>query len=46
VAGLPLPVDIDPNDMVVAIHHDDFNGRHLWLNGDNVVEDPRKRLYS
>ena len=45
VAGLPLPVDIDPMDLVVTVHHDSFNTRHLWLNGENVVEDPRKRLY-
>jgi hypothetical protein len=45
VAGLPLPVDVDPVDLVLAVHHDDFNVRHLWLNGENVVEDPRKRLY-
>jgi hypothetical protein len=45
VAGLPLPVDIDPVDFVVVVHHDDFNSRHLWLNGENVVEDPRASLY-
>jgi hypothetical protein len=45
VAGLPLPVDIDPVDLVVTVHHDSFNTRHLWLNGENVVEDPRARLY-
>jgi hypothetical protein len=45
VAGLPLPADLDPVDLVVAVHHDDYNTRHLWLNGENVVEDPRSRLY-
>ena len=45
VAGLPLPVDLDPNDIVVGVHHHDFNSRHLWLDGSNVVEDPRARLY-
>jgi hypothetical protein len=45
VAGLPLPVDIDPNDIILGVHHEAFNSRHLWLNGDNVVEDPRERLY-
>jgi arylsulfatase A-like enzyme len=45
VAGRPLPADLDPVDLVVAVHHDDYNTRHLWLNGENVVEDPRSRLY-
>ena len=45
VTGLPLPVDIDPVDLVVTVHHDSFNTRHLWLNGENVVEDVRARLY-
>ena len=45
VAGLPLPADLDPVDLVVTVHHDDFNTRHLWLNGENVVDDPRQRLY-
>jgi hypothetical protein len=45
VAGLPLPMDVDPVDLVVVVRHDDFNARHLYLDGTNVVDDPRKRLY-
>ena len=45
LAGLPLPVDLDPMDLVVAVHHDAFNSRHLWLDGSNVVEDLRRALY-
>jgi hypothetical protein len=45
VCGLPLPVDEDPEHLVIAVHHDDFNPRHLRLDGTNVVEDIRKRLY-
>jgi hypothetical protein len=43
--GLPLPVGEDPEDLVVSVHHDDFNPRHLRLDGSNVVEDIRERLY-
>jgi hypothetical protein len=45
VAGLPLPVDAAPEEVVVAVHHDDYNPRHIRLDGVNVVEDPRERLY-
>jgi hypothetical protein len=45
VCGLPLPADLDPVDLVASVHHDDFNPRHLYLDGSNVVEDPRTRLY-
>jgi phosphonoacetate hydrolase len=45
VAGLPLPVDADPARLVVSVHSDRFNPRHLRLDGSNVVEDLRERLY-
>ncbi|HEU4759973.1 MAG TPA: alkaline phosphatase family protein, partial [Dehalococcoidia bacterium] len=45
VAGLPLPVDADPERLVVSVHHESFNPRHLRLDGTNVVEDLRARLY-
>ena len=45
VAGLPLPVDADPAKLVVSVHSDRFNRRHLRLDGTNVVEDLRERLY-
>jgi hypothetical protein len=45
VAGLPLPVDADPAKLVVSVHSERFNPRHLRLDGTNVVEDLRQRLY-
>ncbi len=45
VAGLPLPVDADPERVVVSVHHERFNPRHVRLDGSNVVEDLRARLY-
>jgi hypothetical protein len=45
VAGLPLPVDADPAKLIVSVHSDRFNPRHLRLDGSNVVEELRERLY-
>ncbi len=45
VAGLPLPVDADPTKLVVSVHSERFNSRHLRLNGTNVVAELRERLY-
>jgi phosphonoacetate hydrolase len=45
VAGLPLPVDVDPARLIVSVHSDRLNPRHLRLDGSNVVEDLRQRLY-
>jgi len=45
VAGLPLPVGVDPTDLVISVHHEKFNPRHLRLDGSNVVQDLRRSLY-
>jgi hypothetical protein len=45
LCGLPLPVDVDPGEIVIAVRHNDFNPRHLRLNGASVTEDIRARLY-
>ena len=45
VCGLPLPVGEDPEHLVVRVEHETFNPRHLRLDGTNVVEDIRERLY-
>jgi len=45
VAGLPLPVGEEPESLVVRVEHERFNTRHLRLDGTNVVEDVRERLY-
>jgi hypothetical protein len=43
--GLALPVDVEPDDLYVTIHHEDYNPRHLRLDGTPVVEDIRALLY-
>ena len=43
--GLPLPVDLSPHEVVLSVHHDDFNPRHLRLDDSSVVEDLREFLY-
>ena len=45
VAGLPLAVGEDPASLVVRVEHARFNPRHLRLDGTNVIEDARERLY-
>ncbi len=43
--GLALPVDVAPEDLYVTVHHDDYNTRHVRLDGTPVVEDIRSLLY-
>jgi hypothetical protein len=43
--GLPLPLDAEPADLFVTVHHDDYNARHLRLDGTPVMEDLRALLY-
>ena len=43
--GLPLPLDVASADLFVTLHHDDYNARHLRLDGTSVVEDIRALLY-
>jgi hypothetical protein len=43
--GLPLPAGEDPAHLVLRVEHERFNPRHLRLDGSNVVEDIRQRLY-
>jgi hypothetical protein len=45
VAGVPLPADVRPEDIIITVHHDDYNPRHLRLDGSNVVIDLRETLY-
>jgi len=45
VAGIPLPVDLPAHEVVVTVHHDGYNPRHLRLDGSNVVLDLRELLY-
>jgi predicted AlkP superfamily pyrophosphatase or phosphodiesterase len=45
VCGLPLPVDKDPAELVVAVEKDGFNSRRLGLNGQSLSIDFRRQLY-
>jgi len=45
VAGFPTPADIPTHDIVLAVHHSDYNPRHLRLDGSNLVIDLRRELY-
>jgi Type I phosphodiesterase / nucleotide pyrophosphatase len=45
VAGSPVPVGEDPEALIVCVEHERFNPRHLRLDGTNVVEDLRERLF-
>jgi hypothetical protein len=43
--GLPLPLDVEPADLYVTVHHDDYNPRRLRLDGTPLREDLRQALY-
>ncbi|HYM16364.1 MAG TPA: alkaline phosphatase family protein [Dehalococcoidia bacterium] len=43
--GLPLPLDAAPADLYITVHHDDFNPRHLRLDGTPVRPDLRTLIY-
>jgi predicted AlkP superfamily pyrophosphatase or phosphodiesterase len=45
VCGLALPVDAAPRDLYVTVHHEDYNPRHVRLDGSPVSEDIRALLY-
>ncbi len=44
--GLPLPAGVPPTDLFVTVHHDEYNPRHLRLDGTSVREDLRQMLYA
>jgi hypothetical protein len=43
--GLPLPANVEPEDMYVLIEHEDYNPRRMLLDGTSVREDLRAMLY-
>lgn len=43
-AALATPADVPSHEIALALHHDDFNPRHLTLDGRSLAPDPR-RLY-
>jgi hypothetical protein len=45
VCGVQLPAGEDPERLALRVVHDDYNPRHLRLDGTNLVEDIRQRLY-
>lgn len=45
VAGFVTPADISPSHLVVAVHHPDYNPRHLRLDGSNLAIDLRRELW-
>jgi hypothetical protein len=45
VAGFATPADVHERDVVIAVRHDDYNPRHVRLDGTNLVADLRKELY-
>jgi hypothetical protein len=45
IAGFATPADIRPADIVLSVHHDDYNPRHLRLDGQNLAIDLRRELY-
>ncbi len=45
VAGVPLPADVPATDLLLAIRHEDYNPRHMRLDGTSVVLDLREALY-
>lgn len=45
VAGFAIPADVPLEQIVVTLHHDDFNPRHLRLDGSDAALDPRHVLF-
>jgi hypothetical protein len=45
LAGIPVSVEHSDSELVVTVHHDKFNPRHLRVDGENVVLDLRSLLY-
>ena len=45
VAGLPLPAEVPLHDVLITVRHEDYNPRHLRLDGSSVVLELRELLY-
>jgi hypothetical protein len=43
--GLPLPLDVAPEDMYIIVQHPEYNTRRMRLDGTSVHEDIRALLY-
>jgi len=45
IAGFVTPPDMSPAEIVVAVHHPDYNPRHLRLDGTSLTIDLRAAIY-
>jgi phosphonoacetate hydrolase len=45
IAGFATPADVRAHDIVLSIHHPDYNPRHLRLDGSSLAIDLRRELY-
>lgn len=45
VFGFGIPADLPASSIVVSVRHDEFNARHLRLDGTSVAIDPRDVIY-
>ena len=43
--GVPLPPNAGLTELYITVNHDDFNPRHVRLDGTSVREDIRRLLY-
>jgi hypothetical protein len=46
VAGVPLPPELPAGEVMITVHHDDYNPRHVRLDGSSVALDLRELLYN
>jgi arylsulfatase A-like enzyme len=44
-AGIAIPADMDPEDLRIAVRAEDFNPRHMLLDGSNLALNLRRVLY-
>ncbi|OAI40956.1 hypothetical protein AYO38_00820 [bacterium SCGC AG-212-C10] len=44
-AGFPVPADVRPNELRLAVHAEGFNARHMLMDGTNLALDLRTALY-
>jgi hypothetical protein len=43
--GVPLPIDVEPDELYITVHHEGYNPRRLRLDGTPLREDLRALLY-
>jgi len=45
IAGFATPADVRARDIVLSVHHPDYNPRRVRLDGSNLAIDLRRELY-